>query len=268
MQACSVSVQALLEPTVTNASFVAVGCRVVQGGCTDSYSSGYFLTISAAGTWNLSSGNNVLESGRGLRINDGSFHTLALSIDSNGSMRAAFDHTILAHNVIVDAFAAGWAAIGSSFDYIQFDNFKLDGTITTTPACGTGTNVKTFPCQNDVTQQWMVDPSRPNTTMSFVHQPDGALWCLNADTSTNTANVAPCNGLDPSQLWTFAPNTATYSPASNKAFCLDLTDASVSNCAPVGTWNCNYNINQNWEYVPSTGALVSPVDGYCLTVSR
>eukprot|EP01119_Soliformovum_irregulare_P023506 TRINITY_DN820_c0_g1_i2.p2 TRINITY_DN820_c0_g1~~TRINITY_DN820_c0_g1_i2.p2 ORF type:complete len:304 (-),score=118.01 TRINITY_DN820_c0_g1_i2:39-950(-) len=98
-----------------------VGGRFTQGGCTDSYKSGYSFILDAKNSWEFYAGEKLVKSGS-VRVTGS--HVLALTFD--GSLILGYIDGSLVFELRDATFGSGWAALGSSYDYVEFGNFSLD----------------------------------------------------------------------------------------------------------------------------------------------
>jgi len=114
-----VGVDVLIETTGT----AILGSRV-QGpsGCSNTFLTGYYIQIDQDGNWEFLEGEQIVTSGQ-VPSNSNQFHTL--SIVNSDDQITVFVDDIPVYWGKSSAYAFGWAAIGSSWDYVQFDNFIL-----------------------------------------------------------------------------------------------------------------------------------------------
>jgi len=80
------------------------------------------LNVSISGQWTFSVGYDVKKSGS-ISILPGQWHSFQMTF-YNSNIYSYLDGVKVA-SVMDSTFEAGWAALGSSFDYVQFDNFSL-----------------------------------------------------------------------------------------------------------------------------------------------
>jgi len=120
LQYVEISVDFLIEESGGSA---IVGGRAPQGGCGNSYSKGYYLTITADGHWNFSAGTSTLASGSSLDIKINEFHKMTLTLGKD-ELSGKYDDKVL-FSVKDTKFANGFVALGSSWNYVQFDNFSI-----------------------------------------------------------------------------------------------------------------------------------------------
>ena len=122
-QPLNITADILIENNGT--AFVAVG--VTRGGCGDG-SPGIVLSVSTVngGLWQLSGSTeltNPLVSGP-MELKPGSWHTISLVVLSDHS-EAFINGEIVGQCDLSASSFTGLAAIGTSWDFVQFDNFHL-----------------------------------------------------------------------------------------------------------------------------------------------
>eukprot|EP01088_Endostelium_zonatum_P014827 TRINITY_DN3388_c0_g2_i2.p1 TRINITY_DN3388_c0_g2~~TRINITY_DN3388_c0_g2_i2.p1 ORF type:complete len:321 (-),score=72.35 TRINITY_DN3388_c0_g2_i2:92-1054(-) len=126
----NVTIEAMIENGFSN-GHVVIGGRTSQGGCTDSYGEGYYLSVYVNGEWSLTrGGNNVMQKGRGLSVGMGNWFRIGLEGRSEGKggveLRAEFNGVKIAEvKEAKETWSQGWASIGSGYNHAQFDNFYL-----------------------------------------------------------------------------------------------------------------------------------------------
>eukprot|EP00026_Physarum_polycephalum_P004247 Phypoly_transcript_04264.p1 GENE.Phypoly_transcript_04264~~Phypoly_transcript_04264.p1 ORF type:complete len:644 (+),score=82.58 Phypoly_transcript_04264:225-2156(+) len=114
-----ISVDTLIE----NQGTVGLGLRVQTGGCFENYANGYFFSISDRGQWNLSNGTTPIKQGvTGFSANK--FFRLGLSAVVNTICAFINGANIACMEDLT--FSTGFAAIGSGWNYAQFDNVTYE----------------------------------------------------------------------------------------------------------------------------------------------
>jgi galactosylceramidase len=125
-QPFTVSVDVMIESV--GAAFVAIG--VEKGSCSvvGSGSPGIVFSINTTnnGLWQLTASTNLtnpLISGN-VSVMSGTWYTLTLTVLADHS-EAYINGNFVGQCSLNVSSARGWAAIGSSWNYVQFDNFRL-----------------------------------------------------------------------------------------------------------------------------------------------
>jgi len=212
--------------------FAAVGARVAPESCTDYYQNGYFLVVFPIGYWEVVVGNKVLLSGQAPVWTTLSWNEI--EIQAKGIFISAYINKILVGRVGNTARLSGFAAIGSSFNSVLFDNFKL---ASLTSPCETTIPV-TAECRGLAAQKWEFNP-------------DGSIGWFNNNTfcldiqidfqgnPTNVPIVSKCDPPNnPYQIWSYNNYTfQLYNNNTNK--CLTTLDDSGMNCGSLGLIACN-----------------------------
>ena len=126
-QSMNVSVDVMIENSGT--AFVAAG--VAQGSCyagnAGSPGTVFSLSTSNNGIWQLAANTNLtmpLNSGH-ISVTPGTWYTMMLSVQFDRS-EAYINGRFLGRCALNASSSRGWAAIGSSWDHVQFDNFHLE----------------------------------------------------------------------------------------------------------------------------------------------
>jgi galactosylceramidase len=120
-QPLNVSVDVMIENVGT--ALVALGAS--YGGCGRG-SPGIVLSVNTTGIWQLSNSTalkNPVASGK-VSIVPGTWYTLTLVVLEDHSV-AYIDGNLVGRCELSVSSHSGWAAIGSSWDYVQFDNFRI-----------------------------------------------------------------------------------------------------------------------------------------------
>lgn len=115
---------------IENAGIAYIALGIAQTGCGAGGSRGIVLSIdtSNGGLWQLSNStaiNHAFAAGN-IPIESGAWYTLSLVAFTNHS--AAYINGNLVGQSVLSATTSrytSFAAIGSSWDYVQFDNFRL-----------------------------------------------------------------------------------------------------------------------------------------------
>jgi hypothetical protein len=120
-QPLNVTVEIMIEKVGT--ALVALG--VDHGGCGGG-SNGIVLAVNTSGVWQLSDSTalkNSLASGS-ISIMAGTWYTLTLVTLQDHSV-AYINGNVVGRCELSASSHTGWAAIGSSWDGVQFDNFSI-----------------------------------------------------------------------------------------------------------------------------------------------
>ena len=119
----NVTADAMIEDSGT----VFIAAAVTDGGCLGGRGSdGFTFAVSSNGTWTLSNDTalaGVLASGK-LDVQSGQWYRLNLIV-AGTSVSAWVAGKKLTTVDVGGGWRSGWAAIGSSYDYVQFDNFSV-----------------------------------------------------------------------------------------------------------------------------------------------
>ena len=122
--AFNVSVDVLVEQGGT----ALVGAGVTKGGCVRAAGSpGIVLAVSTERGWVVSNSTTLRDpviSG-GVAVKAGVWHRIGLVVGSTRSA-AYVDGVRVAQVAFGTEQFVGWTAIGSSFDYVRFDNFRVE----------------------------------------------------------------------------------------------------------------------------------------------
>ena len=113
---------------IEQAGTAFVAAAVTDGGCLGGKGSGGFtFAIASDGRWLLANDTGlagVLDSGESQYIEAGRWYRLSLVV--SGDSVSAYAEGYHVSTVSVGAgWRSGWAAIGSSYDYVQFDDFSV-----------------------------------------------------------------------------------------------------------------------------------------------
>ncbi len=120
-QPLNVSVDVMIEKVGT--ALVALG--VSHGGCGGG-SPGIVFSVNTTGVWQLSDSTNLtnaVASGN-VSIVAGTWYTLTLVVLEDHSVAYIGSNSVGRCELSVSSHS-GWASIGSSWDYVQFDNFRI-----------------------------------------------------------------------------------------------------------------------------------------------
>jgi len=113
---------------IENNGTAFIAAAVTDGGCLGGKgSTGFTFAITSGGQWILSNDTGlagVLASGESQYIYGGRWYTLTMVVsgDSVTAWVAGYHVTTVS---VGSGWRSGWAAIGSSYDYVQFDNFSV-----------------------------------------------------------------------------------------------------------------------------------------------
>jgi len=239
-------VQVLIE----GSGFAVLGGRVWNAGCVDVYKTGILLKVNNTGYWTLISSGQVIQSGQ-VGWSSG-WHKLQLQFRGQKIQGSIDSKQVLA--VSNQGVYGGWAAIGSSFSYVQFDNFVMNSYVD----CGSGTNVLLDSCSGDSSLQWTLQAD------GTIHNKNPT-QCLDVQGKDPNGSpnvvVSTCNN-SASQQWIFTPTGTLVSKQTG--YCVDLKEAAREVCTNIELYQCNGGDNQQWNYVSDYGLIVSPTRGKCL----
>ena len=122
----TVSADVMIESVGT--AFVAIG--VSQGSCnvvgTGSPGIVFSINTTNSGLWQLTASTNIINplNYGSISVIPGTWYTLTLSVLSNHS-DAYINGNFVGRCALKASSSRGWAAIGSSWNYVQFDHFRL-----------------------------------------------------------------------------------------------------------------------------------------------
>jgi len=103
--------------------FVALGGRIpVADPCNSVPQSGYWFSMNVGGDWAVISGTKILQNGT-TTFHANTWYTMSLSLQ--GPTITGSIGTQRLFSVSNSTYAAGFAALGTSWHYAQFDNFLL-----------------------------------------------------------------------------------------------------------------------------------------------
>ena len=113
---------------MVEASGVAfIAAAVTDGGCLNGKgSAGFTFAIDTAGTYKLANDTGlagVLAVGK-LAVKAGQWYRLSLVV-SGMQVVGYVDGVQVASATVAAGWKSGWAAIGSSYDYVQYDDFSV-----------------------------------------------------------------------------------------------------------------------------------------------
>jgi len=238
-----------------------VGARVSAAGCNNAYQKGYFFIVSENGEWSLNAGAKVLKTGKSTSWNSQS-NRLELTVTDNKI--SAYINYQLQTTMTDNSFSYGYAAVGSSWNYVQFDNFAL---VVSPLNCGTGNRAVVGPCNELASPAWIYTET---TTYSTLQWATNTTQCLDIGppdprSGSPSAIVTQCDPENNSnQIWKFNERKIIH---KNTNYCLDITGASQSPCSGVEIYPCvDGAMNQEWVLNGPSGLVISPETGSCLTV--
>jgi hypothetical protein len=110
---------------IENVGTALVALGASYGGCGRG-SPGIVLSVNTTGIWQLSNSTalkNPVASGK-VSIVPGTWYTLTLVVLEDHSV-AYIDGNLVGRCELGASSHSGWAAIGSSWDGVQFDNFRI-----------------------------------------------------------------------------------------------------------------------------------------------
>mmetsp|Transcript_12484 Transcript_12484/g.13866 ORF Transcript_12484/g.13866 Transcript_12484/m.13866 type:complete len:421 (+) Transcript_12484:1126-2388(+) len=233
---------------------IVAGARVGYGGCSESYNNGYFFKISVTGAWSILAGAETLKSGT-LSFGTNKWHNIRLNVTSS-TVSAYVDNNLIG-TVNSSSYNNGWAAVGSSFDYTQFDNFVLTHAA---ESCGAGYNVELVSCSTDSpnANEWSFEDGNVKLSSNKTL----CLGIVGKDPHTGSSNigVSTCSKTQ-TQEWTMKGKTLIN---KSNGQCLDVDDATNSLCQNIETWPCNGGENQSWSL--SGSQLITGMGSLCVGV--
>jgi hypothetical protein len=120
-QPLNITVDIMIEKAGT--ALIALG--VDHGGCGGG-SNGIVLAVNTSGVWQLtdSTALNKPPTSGSISIMPGTWYTLTLVTLADHSVGYINGNAVGQCELSASSYS-GWAAIGSSWDYVQFDNFRL-----------------------------------------------------------------------------------------------------------------------------------------------
>jgi len=115
---------------IESSGHVVLGVRVPYGGCGNNYANGYYYSLYDSGQWSLTRGASTLKSGTVSGMSGNKWVTISFqskSISGGGvELVGTFQGAVLFDaSDSKAAWGSGWAALGSGWNYSQFDNFRL-----------------------------------------------------------------------------------------------------------------------------------------------
>jgi len=128
-------VQTNVDIFIETKGIAGIAIGVTAGGCDASFAEGTFFSVDHDGNFNVSSdilGKNILQKGH-VNAKSGEWHTLSLGI-SGDFFLATFDQQIVSSGNVNTT--SGWAALFSSRNFVQFDNFAIGSDLPDFLQCG------------------------------------------------------------------------------------------------------------------------------------
>ena len=136
-RAVSAEIEVLIESSGT--AFLATS--VEQGGCVGNGGSrGIVLALTAGQGWLVANNTNlqpVVAQGK-LAVQAGEWVKLRLDVGEAGTAVSVGGTEVAMLSELTSAEHAGWVAIGSSYDYVQFDNLLISHNTSRTAKQGEG----------------------------------------------------------------------------------------------------------------------------------
>jgi hypothetical protein len=236
-----------------------IGARVPAAGCTNVYQKGYYFFVSYTGQWTLKAGSTVLKTGT-----SNSWHPQSnrLKLNVMNNMITASINNIVQVSVTDNSFSYGYAAVGSTWNYVQFDNFNL---ISFPLNCGSGTHVLVGPCNELPSSSWVFSDT---LTISWKNDTTQCLDIgpLDPRSGYPSAIISKCDPGNLNQLWKFNENKIIHLKTN---YCLDITGALESPCSGVEIYPCvDGAMNEEWQLNISKGLIISMVTDSCLSVGN
>jgi len=112
---------------IENSGTAFIATAVIEGGCLPGRgSAGFTFAVSTSGQWVLSNDTGLayeLSNGQ-LEVTAGQWYRLTIAIVGS-SVSGWVDGVKVTTVDAGSTWGSGWAAIGSSYDYVQFDNFSV-----------------------------------------------------------------------------------------------------------------------------------------------
>jgi len=235
----------------------ALAIKVQGGGCGNLYPGGYFLQISTDGKWTITANSKTLASGTA-NINATGWTELTLS--STPTKVCGFINSNSIGCVDGTMFVDGFAAIGSSFNHVQFDNFKLNASYL---ECQSGSDIISAYCESGLNNQvWKF-----NSDGTIQSQSGNCLAAGNIDPNSknHTVILAACDSSNPMQRWDY-DGIEIHLPAVNNG-CLRLLNYDQNDCVPIEVNDCSFgDYSQNWWFNSETNQIISGANMMCVTV--
>jgi galactosylceramidase len=236
----SITVDTMIE---INGSSI-IGLRVRQGGCGNSYAAGYFFNISHTGSWTLQAGGTVLDKGM---TTFSAAQWYSISISANGSNICARVAGKQLSCVTNTEFKSGFVSIGSTWNYVQFDNFKLTAKPFT---CGAGDYIKLDLCDANAANQKWTTPADGTIRLKSDNTKCLTVFGKDPGSGQPAVRLMTCAGQKQEDItWKLTNNQIVGASGS----CVDVTYQLTSQCANVETYSCNGQSNQSWKYNSESG---------------
>jgi len=260
-----VNVNLTVSALIENSGSVGIASRVQQGGWVDSYNSGYFFSVDNYGNWNFSIGYTVSKSGK-ISFSANQFYQLML-ISNSTEICAYVDGSQVA--CITDkTWNSGFSAIGTGWNYAQFDDFYLNSLPF---SCPQSPNIVIATCSALHGQSWIITPNVKglvqlnNTSSKLCLQVNGT----DPNSGSPSVRALPCDLNNPLQQWLYTPTTSQLTTQyKNSQYCLDVTNQLTSECSNVEIFTCNEGQNQNYYYNPDNGNIVEGQSGFCISATE
>ena len=113
---------------IENNGTAFIAAAVTDGGCLGGLgSAGFTFAITADGRWILSNDTGLaytLDSGSSQYIMGGQWYTLTMAVTDDTVTAWVQGYKVTTVSV-ASGWRSGWAAVGSSYDYVQFDNWSV-----------------------------------------------------------------------------------------------------------------------------------------------
>jgi len=236
-----------------------LGVKVQNGGCTNVYSLGYFLWIDNSGNYNITGpGGPVLKSGT-VTINSQKW--TVLSLQATPSQVCGFINGASVGCVDGSKYNDGFAAIGSSYNYVQFDDFSLNATIL---ECAAGTNLISAYCESgNQNQLWKFNADGTIQSLSTSGQCISA-GPLDPSSKNHTVTLAECDASNPEMVW-YYDGFHILNPSIHNG-CLRLLNYDQSDCVALEVNDCSFgDYSQNWWYNSETNQIIVAANVMCIT---
>jgi len=236
---------------------VTLGGRTSTGGCVNSYQSGYFFTINERGFWNIYSGLDSLKSGSVVNFGPDEWHSMSLTMTGNkiiGSIDGVQQFA-----VVDNKFSRGWIAIGTGWNFAQFDDFSIEDA--SYGNCGDGNSAMMTYCDNSKYNSWnfkddgTIRPTFDSSVCLDQGPPVPESRRRDKLTDGNILELVPCRPVRDTQIFSFDRTDGTVHTQDGR--CLDVFGANGGDCTYVDVYPCNDGSNQLWTHDRQTGFLKS-----------
>jgi len=224
-----------------------------------------FFFIDHNGDWNITAGSTVVLKGNA-PFPPATWHHISLAVNGSAAVGSEVCASVGKASVgcVTDkTYKNGFVSIGSSWDFVQFDNFETSSKPFT---CGVGDVARIDLCDLKAENQlWTV-----NSADSSIRLRSDKTKCLTVSgkdpvSGSGAVKVLTCNStLTGDQIW----KIDGYSIVNSNGQCLDITAQSKAQCADLEVYFCNNGANQGWKYTESSGEIsTTSTQNMCLAAS-